>query len=113
MEDVEKIRLFFKSGSHCADTEKKDQIEGMAMNIAININKQLQELIEKFNKIRYENLDDAELGRWITLQTMLPLSSLMIRTFTAVPAGRSGFDTYMEKMWAAIEGSRLEKESQQ
>lgn len=111
MAKIEDMRLFFKTITICKNPEKKAQVEDMAQKVANDINQPVKELIEKFKEIQYENLDDEELSRWITLQTMLPVSSLIIRTFKAIPVEKETYDIFMEKIWVAVEKSREEEEN--
>lgn len=106
MEETEKMKLYFISGSPCADTEERKRVEEMAQEVSVNINKPVKEMIEKFNDIMQKHPDDEDTNEWIAGQTLLPVTSILIRTFIAVPASKSGYTTFMEKVWAAIEKSR-------
>lgn len=109
MAKIEDIRLCFHSQE--PDTAEKRQVEKMAQKVAAEINEPVKKLIAKFKKMQFEHLDDQDLGEWIVLQTMLPLSSLIIQTFKAVPATKEGYDTFMDKIWVAVEKSREEEEN--
>lgn len=109
MAKIEHIRLY--SHSQEPDTEEKRQVEEMAQKVAEEINEPVKELIVKFKKMQFEHLEDEDLGKWIILQTTLPVSSLIIRTFKAVPVEKETYDIFMEKIWVAVEKSREEEEN--
>ena len=100
------MKIYLKSGSLSSDTEERKQVEDMAQKVAIKIDEQAKELMKKFSDILNEYPEDEELGKWIGIQTLLPLSSLIIRTFTTMTVNKPTYDLYMEKLWAAIEESR-------
>ena len=100
------MKLYFKSGSPSSDTEERKRVEDMAQEVTVKVNEQVKELMKKFSDILNESPEDEELGKWISIQTLLPLSSLIIRTFTTITINRPTYDLYMEKLWAAIEESR-------
>ena len=109
MAKIEHMRLCFHSQE--PDTPEKRQVEEMAQKVAAEINEPVKELIAKFKKIQFEHLEDVDLGVWIDLQTMLPVSSLIIRTFKAIPVEKETYDIFMEKIWVAVEKSREEEEN--
>lgn len=109
MAKIEDIRLCFHSQE--PDTAEKRQVEEMAQKVAAEINEPVKELIAKFKKMQFEHLEDEDLGKWIVLQTMLPLSSLIIRTFKVVPFDKESYDTFMDKIWVAVEKNREEEEN--
>ena len=109
MAKIEHMRLCFHSQE--PDTPEKRQEEEMTQKVAAEINEPVKELIAKFKKIQFEHLEDVDLGVWIDLQTMLPVSSLIIRTFKAIPVEKETYDIFMEKIWVAVEKSREEEEN--
>lgn len=111
MAKIEHMRLCFHSQE--PDTAEKRQVEEMALKVAAEINEPVKELIAKFKEMQDEHLEDVDLGKWIVLQKMLPVSSLIIRTFKAVPVEKETYDTIMimEKIWVAVEKSREEEEN--